>query len=185
MKAQIVLVSITGVITSTVYDKALFMNGELLMLAKKFMTPFESISELTLKLARLHCVDVIEVSHQVADAGWDWLSIRNDLLVSGVLVSAEDTFASADSDVRFSVYGGVLDSVMLSEIVADENCVARVEKSGCEGYMVEVVRCSDDYGWRRYAFFKSFEEEEALVLASRINENAAYASVFHKMVARS
>ncbi len=82
----------------------------------------------------------------------------------------------------FSCYNAIgLKSVTVDELAADENCVARLEQSGSEGYYVEVARWDDDAGWYRYAFNKFFDFDEAELIESLININSGMLPVFHKL----
>jgi hypothetical protein len=88
MEPQIALVSIKGPITDNAYDKALFFNGEYLISADSDWKQFESIEMLAENLAKANAVDVTEIDFGVAESGWRWLDIRNELRAFGQLVGA-------------------------------------------------------------------------------------------------
>lgn len=84
----------------------------------------------------------------------------------------------------FSQYGKTFSALQEADLVKDENCVARVEQSGSEGFVVEVIKWIDDARWERYAFSKFFDACEAKECEAKINENSGMSKVFHLMCSR-
>lgn len=90
-----------------------------------------------------------------------------------------------DESPRFSVYGRPSEGIDGEELVDSEDCVARVEQSGSEGYYLEVVRWTEEDRWHRYAFHKFFELDEAKHWERAINANSEMLPVFHALVPES
>jgi hypothetical protein len=91
------------------------------------------------------------------------------------------------TDQLFSTYS-LLTRIGLSELISDNDTVARVEQSASEGFCVEVIKWKvieahqpgSDH-WARFAFTKVFDEKEALDLADKINAKKGYAKIFHSV----
>jgi hypothetical protein len=84
-----------------------------------------------------------------------------------------------DPVVNFSLYDNEQEfSISTIELIDNQDCLSRVEKSGAEGFYVEVIKWDDAAGWLSYAFCKFFELVEANYWCDRINLNAPFSKVF-------
>jgi len=94
-------------------------------------------------------------------------------------------------NMSFARYGNCQRGIRLSELIElakTNGIVARAEDSGCEGCYVEVARwCEDSDQWKRFAFEKLFDEEDATAyqqctaIAEKINEGNEGASLIHEL----
>lgn len=88
-------------------------------------------------------------------------------------------FDSKLNNITFTLYSDeAFKSISVQELIDDDNCLARVELSGSEGFYVEVVRCLGGK-WYRYAHKKCFEVHEAELLSERINNGSRMTKIFH------
>ena len=96
-------------------------------------------------------------------------------------VSLDLTTTEDHPPITFNGYGETITPIGSDDLIQDENCVARAELSGSEGFFVEVARWDDDFGWHRYAYCKFFDMTDARSWEAIINANADMAKIFHTL----